>query len=75
MIMKGIIVILGGGMGKRMESQVPKVLHELSDKPMLIHVIETATELNPEKIIIVVGKYKEQITEVCKQYGGICTNI
>ena len=67
--MKGIIVILAGGLGKRMESQVPKVLHKLCDKPMLIHVIETATTLKPEKIIIVVGKYKEQITEVCKQYG------
>jgi len=67
--MKGIIVILAGGLGKRMESQIPKVLHKLCDKPMLIHVIETATALKPEKIIIVVGKYREQITEVCKQYG------
>ena len=67
--MKGNIVILAGGLGKRMESQIPKVLHKLYDKPMLIHVIETATALKPEKIIIVVGKYREQITEVCKQYG------
>lgn len=49
------IVILAAGQGKRMNSQLPKVLHPISNKPMLQHVIETASQLNPNKIVIVYG--------------------
>lgn len=49
------IVILAAGQGKRMNSSLPKVLHPISTKPMLQHVIETAKQLNPSKLIIVYG--------------------
>lgn len=49
------IVILAAGMGKRMQSDLPKVLHSLAGKPMLAHVIDSAKQLNPAKIIVVVG--------------------
>jgi bifunctional N-acetylglucosamine-1-phosphate-uridyltransferase/glucosamine-1-phosphate-acetyltransferase GlmU-like protein len=50
------IIILAGGMGKRMQSTIPKVLVEFQKKPMLVHVIQQAVQLNPDKILIVVGK-------------------
>ena len=49
------IVILAAGMGKRMQSDLPKVLHSLAGKPMLAHVIDSAKQLKPSKIIVVVG--------------------
>ena len=50
------IIILAGGMGKRMQSKIPKVLVDFQKKPMLIHVIQQAVQLNPDKILVVVGK-------------------
>ena len=62
------IVILAGGLGKRMKSEVPKVLHLLLREPMLVHVLKTANKLNPNKIYIVVGKYKVIIKETIEKY-------
>ncbi len=53
--MKLTIVILAAGMGKRMQSDLPKVLHNLAGKPMLAHVIDSAKQLNPAQIVVVVG--------------------
>ena len=53
--MKLNVVILAAGQGKRMYSDVPKVLHTLAGKPLLAHVLATARALSPEKIIVVVG--------------------
>lgn len=36
---------MAGGLGKRMESNIPKVLHKVLNKPMIIHVIKTALML------------------------------
>jgi len=55
------VLILAGGLGKRMNSDVPKVLHKINDKTLIQCVIETANKLNPNKIGIIVGKYKDQI--------------
>lgn len=49
------VVILAAGKGKRMNSSLPKVLHPISNKPMLQHVIETAKQLSPQKLIVVYG--------------------
>lgn len=55
------IVILAAGMGKRMHSSLPKVLHLLAGKSMLEHVIATARALMPEKLVIVYGYGGEQV--------------
>ncbi len=55
------ILILAGGLGKRMNSNLPKVLHKFYNKTLIQCVIETANTLNPIKIGIIVGKYKDQI--------------
>lgn len=49
------IVILAAGQGKRMLSDKPKVMHELAGKPMLTHVLNTARQLNPSRVHVVVG--------------------
>jgi UDP-N-acetylglucosamine diphosphorylase/glucosamine-1-phosphate N-acetyltransferase len=64
--MKSIVaVIMAGGLGKRMESSLPKVLHKISGIPMICHLLLKLKVLkhliNIKKIIIVVGKYKDVI--------------
>ncbi len=49
------IVILAAGQGKRMHSNLPKVLHPIAGKPLAQHVIDTARSLAPEKLIVVHG--------------------
>ncbi len=49
------IVILAAGMGKRMHSALPKVLHPLAGRPLLSHVIDTARMLNPTRLVVVIG--------------------
>ena len=50
-------VILAAGRGTRMHSQLPKVLHTVGNKPMLIHVINSAESAGAKKIHIVAVSY------------------
>jgi bifunctional UDP-N-acetylglucosamine pyrophosphorylase/glucosamine-1-phosphate N-acetyltransferase len=49
------IVILAAGQGKRMKSDLPKVLQPLAGKPLLRHVIDTACTLQPVSLHVVYG--------------------
>jgi len=57
------VVILAAGQGSRMKSDLPKVVHRLAGKPMLQHVIDTASQLDAEKIHIVIGHGAEIVKE------------
>lgn len=50
-----VIVILAAGQGKRMKSALPKVMHTLAGRPMINWLLDTAQQLNPEKIVVVTG--------------------
>jgi bifunctional UDP-N-acetylglucosamine pyrophosphorylase/glucosamine-1-phosphate N-acetyltransferase len=49
------VVILAAGQGKRMRSDLPKVLHPLAGRPLLEHVLDTARSLAPSRLCVVVG--------------------
>jgi bifunctional UDP-N-acetylglucosamine pyrophosphorylase/glucosamine-1-phosphate N-acetyltransferase len=49
------VVILAAGQGKRMNSDLPKVLQPLAGKPLLQHVIDTARQLDPTDLYVVYG--------------------
>ena len=66
--MKTIAIILAGGLGKRMKSTLPKILHLVGNKPMLVRVILEARKLNASHILIVVGQYKQIIEETILKY-------
>jgi UDP-N-acetylglucosamine diphosphorylase/glucosamine-1-phosphate N-acetyltransferase len=67
-----IPIIMAGGMGKRMGSDLPKVLHKVNGIPMIVHILRNVEKLsksvNVEKIIIVVGIFKEQIQKTIEDY-------
>ncbi|NVD70778.1 bifunctional UDP-N-acetylglucosamine diphosphorylase/glucosamine-1-phosphate N-acetyltransferase GlmU [Duganella sp. BJB1802] len=49
------VVILAAGMGKRMQSALPKVLHPLAGKPLLSHVLDTARSLSASQLCVIYG--------------------
>jgi bifunctional UDP-N-acetylglucosamine pyrophosphorylase/glucosamine-1-phosphate N-acetyltransferase len=55
------IAILAAGVGKRMRSGLPKVLHPLGGRPLLAHVIETSRKLAPQRICVVFGHGGDQV--------------
>jgi len=55
------VVILAAGQGKRMGSDLPKVLQPLAGRPLLAHVVATARALQPEAIYVVHGHGAEQV--------------
>jgi bifunctional UDP-N-acetylglucosamine pyrophosphorylase / glucosamine-1-phosphate N-acetyltransferase len=57
------IVILAAGQGKRMRSDLPKVLHPLAGKAMLAHVLDCALSLSPTRVIIVHGHGAGQVRD------------
>lgn len=66
------IIIMAGGDGKRMQSDVPKVLVKLGQYPMLIHILQQINILNNSLLInniyIVVGKHKDIIEQTVHSY-------
>ena len=63
---KGLVaIIMAGGLGKRMNSELPKVLHKIAGVPMICHILTKLTELSSVKpsVMIVVGKYRQIIEE------------
>ena len=55
------VVILAAGEGKRMKSSRSKLLHELAGHSMLSYAVRTATTLQPEHIVVVVGHGRDQV--------------
>jgi bifunctional UDP-N-acetylglucosamine pyrophosphorylase/glucosamine-1-phosphate N-acetyltransferase len=55
------IVILAAGQGKRMHSNLPKVLHPLAGKALVAHVIDTARSLSPQTLCLVYGHGGEAV--------------
>ena len=51
--MKTTIVILAAGEGTRMNSSIPKTLHRVAGKPMLIHIVEASSNIMPEQLVVV----------------------
>jgi bifunctional UDP-N-acetylglucosamine pyrophosphorylase / glucosamine-1-phosphate N-acetyltransferase len=57
-------VILAAGQGTRMKSSTPKVLHQLSGKPMVLHAIDAARQATGSIPLMVIGHAAEAVQQV-----------
>ncbi len=57
-------IILAAGIGKRMYSKTPKILHTILGKPIISFVIDLAKAIQSDEIIIVVGKHGREIKKI-----------
>lgn len=57
------VVILAAGQGKRMNSDLPKVLHPLAGKPLIAHVIATVREIEAQQICVVHGHGGDRVQQ------------
>jgi UDP-N-acetylglucosamine pyrophosphorylase len=62
------IVIMAAGKGTRMQSDLPKVLHEANGKPLVAYVIEKSQALDPEKIVLIIGHQAEKVRQATASF-------
>lgn len=56
------VIILAAGLGKRMKSEKPKVLHALAGSPMIVHILRHVISVAPRaSIAVVVGHGREEV--------------
>lgn len=60
-IMDYSVLVLAAGKGKRMKSQLPKVLHQILGCPMLGYVLRAVSEISPKRIVVVIGSGAERV--------------
>ena len=58
------VIILGAGKGTRMNSEKAKVLHQLGEKTLINHVIDSSRALDADNIVAVVGYQGEAVRKV-----------
>ena len=63
-----LIIIMAAGLGKRMNSDLPKVLHRINDVPMIVKIVREALLLSPMRILVVVGKYRAIIESTINEF-------
>lgn len=64
-----VTIILAAGLGKRMRSDLPKVLHLLAGRPLVHYVIDTAKSVGSRRTILVVGHKRELVIESTARKG------
>jgi len=57
------VVVLAAGQGKRMRSNLPKVLQPLAGRALLTHVLDAAAHLSPRRLCVVVGHGGAEVRE------------
>lgn len=57
------VVILAAGQGTRMKSSLPKVLHRIGGRPLVGHVLDTARDLAPAHVLVVVRHERDRVAD------------
>ncbi len=65
------VVILAAGLGTRMKSEMPKVMHPLAGRPMIKHLIATVAQMKPDRVVVVVGPGMEKVTAAVAPYETV----
>ena len=60
---KTAAIVLAAGLGTRMKSDHPKVLHPLAGRPMVLHLLDSLAAIGPEQVIVVLGPDMKAVAE------------
>ena len=61
------VIVLAAGLGTRMKSKTPKVLHEVCGKPMIGWISEAVAAVKPDRTLVVLGEGVESVHQVLPQ--------
>ena len=68
------IIIIAAGVSSRMQSDLPKVLHPIAQRPALAYVLETALTINPDQIILVTAPSMENVRQFADEMSDKITH-
>jgi len=66
-----VAILLAAGVSSRMNTQLPKVLHEVTGRPMLAYVLDACRSVGVDRIYVVVGFGADQVKERFTDYPDI----
>ena len=69
------LVILAAGQGKRMNSDLPKVLHHVAGAPLLHHAMQAGQALGPDRVVVVAGHGAEAVGKAARAFDEGCTIV
>lgn len=62
------LIVLAAGMGTRMNSDLPKVLHKVAAAPLLHHALAAGRALEPSRIVVVTGHGAEEVARAARDF-------
>jgi bifunctional UDP-N-acetylglucosamine pyrophosphorylase/glucosamine-1-phosphate N-acetyltransferase len=69
-VVSGLVaLVLAAGQGKRMRSDLAKVLHPVAGRPLLHHVLDAVKPLHADRVLVVVGHQREQVVAALEGTG------
>ncbi|MEE2999799.1 MAG: bifunctional UDP-N-acetylglucosamine diphosphorylase/glucosamine-1-phosphate N-acetyltransferase GlmU [Pseudomonadota bacterium] len=63
------VIVLAAGLGMRMKSTLPKVLHPIAGRAMILQLLDSLTDINPNRIVLVIGPNMELVSETIAAAG------
>jgi bifunctional UDP-N-acetylglucosamine pyrophosphorylase / glucosamine-1-phosphate N-acetyltransferase len=69
------LIVLAAGMGTRMNSDLPKVLHKVAGAPLLHHALHSAASLDPGRIVVVTGHGADLVAKAAKAYDDSAETV
>lgn len=64
-------IILAAGQGTRMRSKLPKVLHEIANRPLLQHVYDTSLQIPNNKLYVIYGHGGETVKQRLHHFDAV----
>ena len=69
------LIVLAAGMGTRMNSELPKVLHHIAAAPMLHHALNAGRSLSPSRIVVVAGHGADAVMTSAQAFDETCETV